>query len=124
MTGKSPAILNLHCYRDELMFSSACKGTASKVVLHPFFWCPESRMEFFRHLSDRARQLKAEDPNFDFLTALEDKCQLICGGKWKDRMDYILVKNLRVNLKKDSMVDFLPAIRNMWAHRYQLPRDV
>ncbi|XP_076883919.1 serine/threonine-protein kinase/endoribonuclease IRE1b-like [Bidens hawaiensis] len=98
---------------------------AAKVPHHPLFWDPEMRLSFLRDASDRV-ELEDRETDSDLLKALENIGTTGLGGKWDDKLDYILLSDIGRyrKYKYDSVRDLLRVIRNKLNHYRELPKEI
>ncbi|XP_048140423.1 serine/threonine-protein kinase/endoribonuclease IRE1a-like [Rhodamnia argentea] len=81
-------------------------------------------MDFFTELSNIAFYVKAAFQNSKFIKSLNGA--KVCSGTWKRVIDphiapIILQGNVNYN---DDVVDLLRLVRNKWAHKYEVKKDM
>ncbi|KAI3797082.1 hypothetical protein L1987_39773 [Smallanthus sonchifolius] len=98
---------------------------AAEVFHHPLFWDPEMRLSFLRDASDRV-ELEDRETDSDLLKALENIGTVGLGGKWDEKLDYILLSDIGRyrKYKYDSVRDLLRVIRNKLNHYRELPKEI
>ncbi|PWA62555.1 PUG domain-containing protein [Artemisia annua] len=98
---------------------------AAEVYHHPLFWDPELRLSFLKDASDRV-ELEDREPDSSILKALENIGTVALGGKWDEKLDNILLKDVTRyrKYKYDSIRDLLRVIRNKSNHYRELPKEV
>ena len=98
---------------------------AAEVYHHPLFWDPELRLSFLKDASDRV-ELEDREPDSSILKALESIGTVALGGKWDEKLDNILLKDVTRyrKYKYDSIRDLLRVIRNKSNHYRELPKEV
>ncbi|KAI5848700.1 hypothetical protein DFP73DRAFT_542098 [Morchella snyderi] len=99
---------------------------ATKVMIHPFFWSAEKRLNFLLDVSDRfeVEKDKEKDPNYksEWIPYIERSGNKVTGGDWLKRLDRGFLEELVVNKRRGyeggKVLDLLRAIRNK-KHHYQ-----
>ncbi|GJZ40226.1 serine/threonine-protein kinase/endoribonuclease IRE1b-like protein [Tanacetum coccineum] len=99
--------------------------TAVEVYHHPLFWNPEFRLSFRRDASDYV-DFEDRVPDSSVLKALESIGTVVLGGKWDEKLDKILLKDVTQyrKYKYDSIRDLLRLIRNKSNHYRELSEEV
>nr|GEZ31450.1 serine/threonine-protein kinase/endoribonuclease IRE1b-like [Tanacetum cinerariifolium] len=99
--------------------------TAVEVYHHPLFWNPEFRLSFLR---DTRNYVDFEDrvPDSSVLKALESISTVVLGGKWDEKLDKILLKDVTHyrKYKYDSIRNLLRLIRNKSNNYRELSEEV
>nr|GEY08099.1 serine/threonine-protein kinase/endoribonuclease IRE1b-like isoform X2 [Tanacetum cinerariifolium] len=74
------------------------RPTAVEVYHHPLFWNPEFRLSFLRDASD---YVDVETTDSSVLKALESISTIALGGKWDEKLDKILLKDITWELSEE-----------------------
>ncbi len=97
------------------------------MLIHPFFWSPEDRLEFLCHVSDHF-EWEPRDPPSASLQILESIAPSVLGAD----LDFLklLPKDFKDTLGKQrkytgsKMLDLLRALRNKKNHYQDMPENV
>lgn len=98
---------------------------ATDVLLHPFFWSAERRLDFLLKVSDRF-EVEPRDPPSALLNLLEVDAARVVGSDWHTKLDKGFVENLGKYRKYhgNKIMDLLRAMRNKSHHFNDLPEQV
>ncbi|KAK9237133.1 hypothetical protein V1525DRAFT_404697 [Lipomyces kononenkoae] len=101
------------------------RPTANDVLLHPYFWSMEKRLNFLLEVSDRF-EIEQRDPPSELLEELESDPERVVYNDWYKRLDRSLIENLGKYRKyhTDKVLDLLRALRNKKHHYQDLPPNV
>ncbi|KAK9460527.1 uncharacterized protein V1516DRAFT_676940 [Lipomyces oligophaga] len=101
------------------------RPTAAEVMIHPFFWSNQKRLDFLLEVSDRF-EIEPRDPPSILLEELESEPQKVVYNDWYKRLDKSLIENLGKYRKyhTDKVLDLLRALRNKKHHYQDLPPNV
>ncbi|KAK9366158.1 hypothetical protein V1509DRAFT_630701 [Lipomyces kononenkoae] len=101
------------------------RPTASDVLMHPYFWSMEKRLNFLLEVSDRF-EIEQRDPPSELLEQLESDPEHVVYNDWYKRLDRSLIENLGKYRKyhTDKVLDLLRALRNKKHHYQDLPPNV
>lgn len=113
---------------------------ASLVLIHPFFWSPQKKLNFLLHISDRfeaaikeaalkeaAKDNANKENRFNELLVLfEKQAPKVVGTDWHLALDKPFVDNLNGYRKYhgDRIIDLLRAMRNKCHHFNDLPQGL
>ncbi|RPA81726.1 hypothetical protein BJ508DRAFT_345750 [Ascobolus immersus RN42] len=98
---------------------------ANTVLMHPFFWPAEKRLQFLLDISDHF-EAEPRDPPSPHLQILENEAAAVLGEDWYQHIDQILIDNLGKYRKYSGqkILDLLRALRNKKHHYQDLPPNV
>ncbi|KAI9782182.1 MAG: bifunctional endoribonuclease/protein kinase ire1 [Peltula sp. TS41687] len=98
---------------------------ATNVIVHPFFWSPEKRLNFLVDVSDHF-EWESRDPPSDHLQALEATAPEVFGTDFLRRLDRAFIDTLGKQRKYTGsrMLDLLRALRNKKNHYQDMPEHV
>ncbi|KAI9782485.1 MAG: bifunctional endoribonuclease/protein kinase ire1 [Geoglossum umbratile] len=98
---------------------------ATTVMIHPFFWSPEKRLNFLVDVSDQF-EFEPRDPPSPNLQTLESGAQEILGADFLKRLDKSFVDTLGKQRKYTGtrILDLLRALRNKKNHYEDMPDNV
>jgi len=96
-----------------LILITLCRPDATTVMIHPFFWSPEKRLNFLVDVSDQF-EFEPRDPPSSNLQTLESDAQEILGADFLKRLDKSFVDTLGKQRKYTGtrILDLLRALRN------------
>uniref|UniRef100_A0ABM5F017 non-specific serine/threonine protein kinase n=1 Tax=Pogona vitticeps TaxID=103695 RepID=A0ABM5F017_9SAUR len=99
------------------------RPSATRVLLHPFFWSHEKQLQFFLDVSDRIEKEPADGP---LVHGLEAGGCAVVRGDWRGCVSLPLQTDLRRfrTYKGSSVRDLLRALRNKKHHYHELPSSV
>lgn len=106
------------------MLISLCRPDASAILVHPFFWSANDRLNFLCDVSDHF-EFEPRDPPSEALSLLESVGDVVMG----EEKDFLkkLTPGFRDNLGKQRkytgsrMLDLLRALRNKRNHYNDMP---
>ncbi|GFY87748.1 endoribonuclease/protein kinase IRE1-like protein [Actinidia rufa] len=98
---------------------------ASEVFNHPLVWNSETRLLFFRDVSDTL-ELEDGESDSDLLKALESVAPRALCSKWDEKMEPAFINNIGRyrRYKYDSVCDLLRVMRNKLNHHRELPVEI
>ncbi|KAH0538163.1 hypothetical protein FGG08_005221 [Glutinoglossum americanum] len=98
---------------------------ATTVMIHPFFWSPEKRLNFLVDVSDQF-EFEPRDPPSANLQILESDAHEILGADFLKRLDKSFVDTLGKQRKYTGtrILDLLRALRNKKNHYEDMPDNV
>ncbi|KAI9857804.1 MAG: bifunctional endoribonuclease/protein kinase ire1 [Trichoglossum hirsutum] len=98
---------------------------ATTVMVHPFFWSPEKRLNFLVDVSDQF-EFEPRDPPSENLQVLESGAHATLGVDFLKRLDKSFVDTLGKQRKYTGtrMLDLLRALRNKKNHYEDMPDNV
>ncbi|KAK9244002.1 hypothetical protein V1506DRAFT_542850 [Lipomyces tetrasporus] len=101
------------------------RPTAHDVLMHPYFWSMQKRLDFLLEVSDRF-EIEQRDPPSELLEELESDPEHVVYNDWYKRLDRSLIENLGKYRKyhTDKVLDLLRALRNKKHHYQDLPPNV
>ncbi|KAK9324718.1 hypothetical protein V1517DRAFT_35734 [Lipomyces orientalis] len=101
------------------------RPTAHDVLMHPYFWSMQKRLDFLLEVSDRF-EIEQRDPPSELLEELESDPEHVVYNDWYKRLDRSLTENLGKYRKyhTDKVLDLLRALRNKKHHYQDLPPNV
>ncbi|NP_001085649.1 endoplasmic reticulum to nucleus signaling 2 S homeolog precursor [Xenopus laevis] len=109
----------------EMMINSdpLLRPSSQNVLIHPFFWTPAKRLQFFQDVSDRIEKEPVESP---IVVALESDARPVVRVNWRLHISVPLQTDLRKfrSYRGNSVRDLLRAMRNKKHHYHELPADV
>ncbi|WKX97486.1 hypothetical protein Q1695_013280 [Nippostrongylus brasiliensis] len=124
---------NLRAIKEDVTVSSSliesmiqslpsARPSVSAVLMHPFFWEADRRLQFFGDVSDR---IEKEDGSV-IVSRLESNARAVVAGNWRNNICDALAADLRKfrTYKGHSVRDLLRAMRNKKHHYRELPEDV
>uniref|UniRef100_A0A1I7WY16 non-specific serine/threonine protein kinase n=1 Tax=Heterorhabditis bacteriophora TaxID=37862 RepID=A0A1I7WY16_HETBA len=133
-------VVLIYCYIDEHVVISLIESmlkrepkerpTANSVLVHPFFWRADRRLQFFGDVSDR---IEKEEDGSPVVRRLEKNARAVVTGNWRNAICealanelYQLIPDLRKfrTYKGHSVRDLLRAMRNKKHHYRELPPSV
>ncbi|KAK9447041.1 uncharacterized protein V1518DRAFT_422067 [Limtongia smithiae] len=103
----------------------AKRPTAVDVLMHPYFWSSQKRLNFLLDVSDRF-EIEQRDPPSALLQELESDPKNVVHNDWYRCLDRSLIENLGKYRKyhTDKVLDLLRALRNKKHHYQDLPANV
>ncbi|KAK9456377.1 hypothetical protein V1511DRAFT_487277 [Dipodascopsis uninucleata] len=101
------------------------RPTAADIMMHPYFWSPQKRLDFLLEVSDRF-EIEKRDPPSPLLQELESRPGEVVYNDWHKRLDKCVLENLGKYRKyyPDKVLDLLRALRNKKHHYQDLPSNV
>ncbi|KAI9674448.1 MAG: bifunctional endoribonuclease/protein kinase ire1 [Caeruleum heppii] len=98
---------------------------ATTVMIHPFFWSPEKRLNFLVDVSDHF-EWEPRDPPSTHLQVLESTAPEVLDTDFLRRLDRAFIDTLGKQRKYtgDRMLDLLRALRNKKNHYQDMPEMV
>ncbi|KZF26835.1 hypothetical protein L228DRAFT_243362 [Xylona heveae TC161] len=98
---------------------------ATSVMIHPFFWPPEKRLNFLCDVSDHF-EFECRDPPSPHLQILESVAAEVINGDFLRKLHKDFVDTLGKQRKYTGtkMLDLLRALRNKKNHYQDMPDDV
>jgi serine/threonine-protein kinase/endoribonuclease IRE1 len=105
--------------------TNSFRPDATNVMIHPFFWSADKRLQFLVDVSDHF-EFEVRDPPSPHLQILEDNAQQILGVDFLRRLDKQFVDTLGKQRKYtgSKMLDLLRALRNKRNHYQDMPENV
>ncbi|KAI9814766.1 MAG: bifunctional endoribonuclease/protein kinase ire1 [Pycnora praestabilis] len=105
-----------------LFHNPLLRPDATKVMIHPFFWSPEKRLNFLCDVSDHF-EWEIRDPPSTHLQLLEDTASEVIGTDFLKHLGRDFVDTLGKQRKYTGtkMLDLLRALRNKKNHYQDMP---
>ncbi|ODV89560.1 hypothetical protein CANCADRAFT_140799 [Tortispora caseinolytica NRRL Y-17796] len=108
-----------------ISFDPKRRPKSHAVVVHPYFWSNQKKLDFLLEVSDRL-EYEIRDPPSPLLVKLESGAQDVIGLDWISKMEKNFVEDLEKYRKYSGsrILDLLRALRNKKHHFQDLPQNV
>uniref|UniRef100_A0A060T7Y2 non-specific serine/threonine protein kinase n=1 Tax=Blastobotrys adeninivorans TaxID=409370 RepID=A0A060T7Y2_BLAAD len=105
-----------------ISFDPRKRPEASEVILHPYFWTPQKKLDFLLKVSDWVES-EGRERFPEYIDEIEAHAPEVVGEDWHDALDKLLCENLLQYRKYhgDRIVDLLRVMRNKSHHYNELP---